>query len=91
MIVTIITPESVIFDAEAEALSVPGVDGEFQMLENHASVVSLLTQGKVKLKGVKELSDSQSHLFEKIEGGWAFSVSGGTLEFHENKAVVLVK
>lgn len=89
MHVTIITPERTILDAEVGVLSVPGVNGEFQMLENHASVISLLTQGKIKIKGFKTKKPQES-FFEEIDGGLAFSIKGGTLEFNNNKAVVLV-
>ena len=41
MFLEIVTPEASIFQGEVESVIVPGVVGEFQMLENHAPIVSL--------------------------------------------------
>lgn len=41
MYLEIVTPEAVVFGAEVEAVKVPGIDGEFQMLNHHAPIVSL--------------------------------------------------
>ena len=41
MILEIITPEKIIFTGEVESVAVPGVNGEFEMLNNHAAIVSL--------------------------------------------------
>ena len=38
----IITPESKIFSGEAEAVQFPGIDGLFQVLNNHAPIISAL-------------------------------------------------
>jgi len=45
----IITPESNIYSGEAIAVQLPGLDGSFQVLNNHAPVISALTAGKVKI------------------------------------------
>ena len=42
MILEIISPEKIIFTGEVESVAVPGVDGEFEMLNNHAAIVSNL-------------------------------------------------
>ncbi|KKL08687.1 hypothetical protein LCGC14_2573360, partial [marine sediment metagenome] len=47
----IVSPEATLYTGEATAVTVPGVDGEFQMLDNHAPIVSLLAEGIVKIKG----------------------------------------
>ncbi|CEN51542.1 ATP synthase epsilon chain (fragment) [Capnocytophaga canimorsus] len=51
MKVEIVTPEMILYKGEVRALSVPGINGEFQMLENHAPIISVLTVGNVKLYG----------------------------------------
>ena len=45
----IVSPEAVLFSSTVDSISVPGTDGEFQMLNNHAPVVSLLGKGNVKI------------------------------------------
>jgi F-type H+-transporting ATPase subunit beta len=49
MFLEIVTPEAILFSSEVDSLSVPGVNGEFQMLNNHAPVVSILQEGTVKI------------------------------------------
>ena len=46
----IITPQHVIFEGEVDSVSVPGKDGSFQMLDNHAPIVSSLDKGTIKIK-----------------------------------------
>ncbi|MCM4160540.1 F0F1 ATP synthase subunit epsilon [Antarcticibacterium flavum] len=93
MYLEIVTPEAVVFGAEVEAVKVPGVDGEFQMLNNHAPIVSLLIEGEVKINlaagaaaDMKKLSDA----FRK-EGNNVlyYNVKGGVLEMKDNKAIIL--
>ena len=56
MVLEIISPEKIIFTGQVASVAVPGVNGEFEMLNNHAAVVSTLKKGFVKIKG-------QNHLF----------------------------
>ena len=47
----IITPESGIFSGEAHSVSLPGKDGIFQVLNNHAPIISALTEGILSIEG----------------------------------------
>ena len=51
MFLEIVTPEASIFQGEVDTVTVPGVVGEFQILNNHAPIVSLLQEGKVRING----------------------------------------
>ena len=48
MILEIVSPEAKLFSGEVTSISLPGVDGHFQMLNNHAPIVSLLQKGTCK-------------------------------------------
>ena len=48
MILEIISPEKIIFTGEVLSVAVPGVNGEFEMLNNHAAIVSNLKKGSIK-------------------------------------------
>lgn len=43
----IITPDKTIFDGEVESATFPGSKGSFQVLKNHAALISSLDKGKV--------------------------------------------
>ncbi len=49
MFLEIVTPEAILFSSEIDSISVPGVNGEFQMLNNHAPIVSVLKEGTVNI------------------------------------------
>ena len=51
----IVSPEATLFSGEVTSVTVPGVDGEFQMFQDHAPIVSLLQEGSVKIAGNLEI------------------------------------
>jgi len=89
MILEIVTPEVTLYSGEVESVSVPGINGEFQMLDNHAPVVSLLTTGSIKIYGNVELEEEVADLFTKGNGTTDFAITGGVIEMKDNKAIVL--
>ena len=49
MILEIVSPEAKLFSGEVSSVTLPGVDGSFQLLDHHASIVSILGKGLVKI------------------------------------------
>ena len=91
----IVSPEAVIFDAQVDSVSVPGINGEFQMLENHAPIVSLLKEGAIKIN-----THNQDHKeFVQLSGKLSkhpdddkvlvFPIKSGTIELKDNKIIIL--
>lgn len=93
----IITPEYVIFDGEVDSVIVPGKGGQFQMLENHAAIVSTLETGRIEIHthtkeevdykndlGKLEMSPSDSKIMY-------LSIEGGILEMNNNKCIILAE
>lgn len=91
----IVSPEAVIFDAQVNSVSVPGINGEFQMLENHAPIVSLLAEGNIKihLDNQEDLkTDKLNELLvvdAKDSNVLVFPIKSGTLELKDNKIIIL--
>lgn len=80
MKVEIITPDSVVFTGDqVQLIQLPGIDGSFEVLNNHAPLISVLSKGKIKVlnKGDKE------ELF--------FDIKGGVIEVLNNKVLVLAE
>jgi F-type H+-transporting ATPase subunit epsilon len=75
MHIDIITADQTLFSGEADAVTLPGSKGQFQVLNNHAALISSLDKGKVILK--------------TKEGKQSFEVNGGIVEILNNKIVVL--
>ena len=73
----IITPDKKIFAGEVTSVSVPGKSGRFEMLNNHAPIISTLLNGKVKVKDK--------------EGVKTFDVKGGVVEMLNTKVIILAE
>ena len=73
----IITPDRKIYSGEVTSVSVPGTNGRFEMLKNHAAIISSLQDGKVKVR------DS--------EGVKTFDIKGGVVENLKNRIVILAE
>ena len=94
MFLEIVTPEAILFSSEIDSLSVPGVNGEFQMLNNHAPVVSNLKEGTIKIhihSQAIELDDLNGKLVvdEADDKILTLAINSGTLELNDNKAIIL--
>ena len=74
----IITPDKKVYSGDVEAVKLPGAEGSFGILKNHASIIATLKRGTVKITDVKK------HV-ENIE------INGGVLEVLNNKIVVLAE
>jgi F-type H+-transporting ATPase subunit epsilon len=74
----VLTPDSEVFNGEVTAVNVPGVEGPFQILKNHAPIVAALDAGKLEIK----LSDGKELHY------W---VERGFVEVLDNKINVLVQ
>ena len=86
----IVSPERTLLTADVESVIVPGTDGSFQMLDNHASIVSTLISGTVKISGEIEDSNSLPDSFSVISPKEIhLSVSSGVVEMKENKVIIL--
>lgn len=71
----ILTPERKVFEGEVTIATFPGSDGSFQVMDHHAPLLSLLTDGKVEYKGK--------------EGSTILSITGGVVEVLRNKVILL--
>ncbi len=73
----IITPDKTIYNGDADLVQLPGIDGSFEILNNHAPMISALSAGKIKVK--------------KPSGEEFFEVKGGIIEVLKNKILILAE
>jgi F-type H+-transporting ATPase subunit epsilon len=76
MKVSVISPESVLFEGEASSVVAPAFDGEVGILENHAPMMTLLGTGSLRLDGA---------------GGKTFNIEGGFLQVVDNNVRVVTE
>lgn len=90
MYLEIVSPEATLFAGEVVSVTVPGVNGEFQMLTDHAPIVSLLQQGHVKIGGNVTIDKLYQDRFDKdASGKTILPITSGTIEMKDNKVIVL--
>ena len=74
----IITPDKNLFSGEVSYIGLPGTDGSFGVLNNHAPLISTLAKGTLKI--TDELNVEQT-----------FDINGGVVEVFQNKVIVLAE
>jgi F-type H+-transporting ATPase subunit epsilon len=78
MLIEIITPDKKVFQGEVSSAQFPGSNGSFEVLNNHAPIISSLDKGPLKIKKTNG---------EQI----TFEVEGGVVEVLKNKIIVLAE
>jgi len=78
MYLEIITPEKKVFGGDVEAIKLPGTEGSFGILNNHAPIIATLKKGTVKVTDTKK----------QVEN---FEINGGVVEVLNNKVIVLAE
>ena len=78
MKIEIITPDTTIYQGEISLVQLPGLDGSFEIMNNHAPMIAALRKGKLKL-----VDSKKETLF--------FEVNGGVVEVLKNKILVLAE
>ncbi|HEY5825854.1 MAG TPA: ATP synthase F1 subunit epsilon [Cyclobacteriaceae bacterium] len=71
----IITPDKKVFEGEVSIVTFPGADGSFQVMNDHAPIISLLKDGVVEYKSKETASQ--------------VTITGGVVEVLKNKVILL--
>ena len=77
MLLEIITPDKKVFEGQVDSATFPGSKGSFQVLNNHAPLISTLDKGKVVYKG--------KNVEEEL------IIGGGVVEVLHNKVILLAE
>lgn len=78
MFVKVITPDEEIFEGEITQAKFPGTNGEFEVLNNHAALISTLGKGRMMLN-------------TQADGQKEYTIEGGVVEILNNNINVLVE
>ena len=76
MKIEIITPDKKIFEGEIKSVRVPGKKGSFQVLKDHAPIISTLENGTVRI-------------VDQENNEITYDISGGVIEVKANKIILL--
>ena len=92
MTLEIVSPEAKLFSGEVTSVTLPGVDGSFQILNHHAPIVSILKEGVIKIAAASfAFSKEWAPKFIKVDDKtYTLAINSGTIEMNHNKVIVLV-
>lgn len=78
MYIEVITPDRKLFAGDIKLVKLPGTMGSFEILNNHAPIISTLEKGEIRIKGMH----GETTLIE---------INGGIVESKDNKIIVLAE
>jgi F-type H+-transporting ATPase subunit epsilon len=78
MQLVVLTPEKELFNGEIKLVKLPGSTGSFEILENHAPIISSLEEGDVK---IIDANGKEIH----------YNISGGVVECKKNNVILLIE
>ncbi len=93
MNIKILTPEFVVFEGDVKSVLLPGKNGDFHIMKDHAAIVASLIGGKVRVF-TNEIDEKYAKNFTKEndkESVFSFSVKSGVIEFSNNKGIILAE
>jgi F-type H+-transporting ATPase subunit epsilon len=74
--IEIITPDSKIYSGDIRSVRVPGASGSFQVLKDHAPIISTLVRGPV-------------FIYDDQDKEVKLEISGGVIEVKKNRIILL--
>lgn len=77
MYLELVTPDKKVYEGQVSVATLPGTDGSFQILDNHASMISSLSKGTLSF-------EDKDQLHEMI-------IDGGVVEVLNNEIIVLAE
>ncbi|MBQ9417152.1 MAG: F0F1 ATP synthase subunit epsilon [Bacteroidales bacterium] len=78
MKIKITKPDATLFEGDVKLVQLPGTGGKFEMLENHAPIISSLAAGDVRIV----LPDGAEQ---------KFAIRGGVVKGQKNELLLLVQ
>lgn len=81
MFLEIITPDENVFAGEVDNATFPGSEGSFQVLSDHAAMVSSLGKGDLKIISTHNKKTEEIHM----------AIDGGVVEVLNNRVLVLAE
>ncbi len=77
MKVTITKPDATLYDGEASLVQLPGTDGLFEIMNNHAPIIAALKTGDIRLV--------------EADREQRFAIRAGVVQSQQNKVEILVQ
>lgn len=77
MKLTVLTPEKKVYEGDVNGVKLPGINGSFEILKNHAPIISALSEGDMRIQAA--------------DGAKNFQISSGFVEGLNNNVTVLIE
>jgi F-type H+-transporting ATPase subunit epsilon len=92
MILDILTPEAHVFHGNVDYVTMPGLEGQFQVLTGHAAIISALKSGMLTFKAMDDSLVNEHLTTDNIDSKvFHYKISGGVAEMLGEHVVVLAE
>ena len=78
MKLSVVSPEETLYEGEVKSVKMQGIDGKFQVLNNHAPLISALGKGDIV---IEEISGEEK----------SFAINSGLVELAKNEIHILAQ
>ncbi len=78
MKLSIVSPEETLYEGEVKSVKMQGIDGKFQVLNDHAPLISALSKGDIV---IEEISGEKK----------SFAINSGLVELAKNDIHILAQ
>lgn len=85
----IVTPQRKLFKINCLSVTLPGLDGEFEILSGHAALLTALKTGIASVKEPKSSEEEYDQLFSTSPKNFRFMIAEGFAEISHKKVTVL--
>ncbi len=86
MQLTVISPEGIVLDTQAGSVTLPGTEGGFTVLENHAPLLATLEAGRIRYSDANDKNANDKNANESK----GMDIAGGIAEVKHNRVTVIV-
>lgn len=92
MILDILTPEAHVFHGNVDYVTMPGLEGQFQVLTGHAAIISALKSGVLSFKSMDDSLVNEHLTSDQTNANvYHYKISGGVAEMLGEHVVVLAE
>lgn len=96
MLLEVITPDETLFKGYVTQVILPGLDGSFGILNDHAPLVSALSHGNVRVDQIIAQNSTTEfagkyNIENKEQVSFSFEINGGVIEVKDNRILVLAE
>lgn len=90
MNVCILNWEKILYKGRVDAITLPGSSGAFQVLKDHAPIISSLSKGMIQIQKKKPEGDEMKNFKRYKDHVWEYELNAGVVRIKDNQIEILI-